>query len=58
VEGVAFRRKEIPADPAGRTDLLFAVQENLYRGARSLRLLLRDARAAGGPLLCADPGTR
>jgi len=55
VEGVAFRRHEIPADPSGRSDLLFVVQENLYRGTRSLRLLLRDARPAGGPLLCAGP---
>ena len=50
--GVAFRREEIPADPGGRSDLLFAVQENVYRGARSLQLLLRDARPAGEPVLC------
>ena len=58
VEGVAFHRKEIPSDPSGRSDLLFAVQENVYRGTRSLRLLLRDARPAGGPLLCAGPAAR
>jgi single-stranded-DNA-specific exonuclease len=58
VEGVAFRRREIPADPSGRSDLLFAVQEHAFRRTRSLRLVLRDARPAGGPLLCAGPGAR
>jgi single-stranded-DNA-specific exonuclease len=54
--GVAFRRDGIPADAAGRSDLLFAVQENVYRGVRSLQILLKDARAAGGPVLCGgDP---
>jgi len=53
VEGVAFYRDAIPADAHGRSDLLVAVQENVYRGARSLRMQLRDARPAGGPLLCA-----
>ena len=38
---------EIPVSASGRSDLLFAVQENVYRGARSLQLLLRDARPAG-----------
>jgi single-stranded-DNA-specific exonuclease len=52
VEGVAFYREGIPSDASGRSDLLVAVQENVYRGVRSVRLLLRDARAAGGPLLC------
>jgi len=52
VEGVAFYREAIPADGRGRSDLLVAVQENVYRGTRSLRLQLRDARPAGGPLLC------
>ncbi|MDD5761157.1 MAG: single-stranded-DNA-specific exonuclease RecJ [bacterium] len=52
LSGVAFRREEIPVDASGRSDLLFAVQENVYRGARSLQLLLRDARAAGEPVLC------
>jgi len=46
--GVAFRREEIPVDDAGRSDLLVAVHENVYRGARSLQLLLRDARPPGG----------
>jgi single-stranded-DNA-specific exonuclease len=58
VEGVAFQRREIPADPSGRTDLLVAVQENVFRRQRSLRLILRDARPSGGPLLCAGPGAR
>jgi len=53
VEGVAFHREEIPADPSGRSDLLVAVQENVYRGVRTVRLLLKDAREAGRPLLCA-----
>ena len=52
LSGVAFRREGIPADAEGRSDLLFAVQENVYRGARSLQLLLRDARPAGEPVLC------
>lgn len=56
--GVAFHRREIPSDPSGRSDLLFAVKENVYRGSRSLRILLRDARPAGAPLLCAGPGAR
>ena len=56
--GVAFHRREIPSDPSGRSDLLFAVQENVYGGTRSIRLLLRDARPAGGPLLCAGTGAR
>jgi single-stranded-DNA-specific exonuclease len=50
--GVAFRRTEIPVSASGRSDLLFAVQENVYRGARSLQLLLKDARPAGDPVLC------
>ena len=52
LSGVAFRRVEIPVDAEGRSDLLFAVQENVYRGARSLQLLLRDARPAGESVLC------
>ncbi|MBS1244527.1 MAG: recJ [Deltaproteobacteria bacterium] len=58
LSGVAFHRVEIPVDAAGRSDLLFAVQENVYRGVRSLQLLLRDARRAGETVLCggAPPG--
>ena len=52
LSGVAFRREEIPVDAGGRSDLLFALQENVYRGARSLQLLLRDARPAGESVLC------
>ncbi|HEX7520038.1 MAG TPA: hypothetical protein VF325_07110, partial [Candidatus Deferrimicrobium sp.] len=52
LSGVAFRRAEIPVDAEGRSDLLFAVQENVYRGARSLQLLLKDAREAGESVLC------
>ncbi|MHB8833856.1 MAG: hypothetical protein ACYC9V_11915, partial [Desulfobacteria bacterium] len=52
LSGVAFRREEIPVSASGRSDLLIAVQENVYRGARSLQLLLRDARPAGDPVLC------
>ena len=52
LSGVAFRRTEIPVSAEGRSDLLFALHENVYRGARSLQLLLRDARPAGGPVLC------
>jgi len=53
LSGVAFRREEIPVSASGRSDLLFAVQENAYRGVRSLQLLLRDARPAGESVLCA-----
>jgi len=52
LSGVAFRREEIPVDARGRSDLLFALQENVYRGVRSLQLLLKDARAAGESVLC------
>ncbi len=52
LSGVAFGRTEIPVSASGRSDLLFAVQENVYRGARSLQLLLKDARPSGDPLLC------
>jgi single-stranded-DNA-specific exonuclease len=52
IEGVAFHRAGIPSDPSGRSDLLVAVQENVFRGVRTMRLLLRDAREAGRPLLC------
>jgi single-stranded-DNA-specific exonuclease len=54
LEGIAFYRSDIPVDGSGRADLLVAVQENLYRGVRSAHLVLRDARAAGGPLLCGE----
>ncbi|MBP2689502.1 MAG: exonuclease RecJ, partial [Deltaproteobacteria bacterium] len=53
VEGVGFHRTGIPSDSSGRSDLLVAVQENVYRGVRTVRLLLKDAREAGRPLLCA-----
>jgi single-stranded-DNA-specific exonuclease len=52
VEGVAFHRDSIPSDASGRSDLLFALQENVFRGTRSVRLLLRDAGRAGRPVLC------
>ncbi len=53
VEGVAFHRSGIPADASGRSDLLVAVQENVFRGVRTVRLLLKDARESGRPILCA-----
>ena len=52
LSGVAFRREEIPVSASGRSDLLFAIHENVYRGARSIQLLLKDARPAGEPVLC------
>ncbi|OIP33902.1 MAG: single-stranded-DNA-specific exonuclease RecJ [Deltaproteobacteria bacterium CG2_30_66_27] len=52
LSGVAFHREGIPIDAAGRSDLLFSVQENVYRGAHSLQLLLKDARAPGESVLC------
>ncbi|GAB4242080.1 MAG: single-stranded-DNA-specific exonuclease RecJ [Deltaproteobacteria bacterium] len=53
IPGVAFRRRDIPSNGAGRSDLLCTVQENVYRGSRTLQILLRDARPAGEPVLCA-----
>jgi single-stranded-DNA-specific exonuclease len=53
VGGVAFHRAEIPSNSAGRSDLVVAVQENVYRGTRSARLLLRDAVPPGEAVLCA-----
>jgi len=38
----------------GRSDLLFAIHENIYRGARSIQLLLKDARPAGESVLCGE----
>ncbi|HLN90597.1 MAG TPA: hypothetical protein VK429_01910, partial [Patescibacteria group bacterium] len=52
LSGVAFRREEIPVSASGRSDLLIAIHENVYRGARSIQLLLKDARPAGESVLC------
>ncbi|MGE5189921.1 MAG: single-stranded-DNA-specific exonuclease RecJ [Gemmatimonadota bacterium] len=48
-EAVAFGRNGLPLPPGGRLDLLFTPQRSRFRGARSIRLLLRDARPAAGP---------
>ncbi len=52
LSGVAFRRQEIPVSASGRADLLIAVRENVFRGTRSLQLLLKDARPPADAVLC------
>jgi single-stranded-DNA-specific exonuclease len=43
-EVVAFHRTSLPVDSEGRLDLLFSPQRVFFRGNRTVRLLLRDAR--------------
>ncbi|MBI5419843.1 MAG: single-stranded-DNA-specific exonuclease RecJ [Deltaproteobacteria bacterium] len=43
-ELVAFHRTELPQGPDGCVDLLFTPQRVVFRGNRTVRLLLRDAR--------------
>jgi len=45
-EAVAFGRDGLPASAGGRLDLVFTPQRSHFRGARSIRLLFRDARPA------------
>ncbi len=45
-EAVAFGRAGLPAGAGGRLDLVFTPQRSHFRGARSIRLLYRDARPA------------
>jgi hypothetical protein len=42
---VAFHRSSLPMETEGRLDLLFTPQRVYFRGNRTVRLLLRDARA-------------
>lgn len=46
-EVVAFHRSTLPIETEGRLDLLFTPQKVSFRGNRTVRLLLRDARPAG-----------
>ncbi len=53
-EAVAFHRTALPAGPDGLLDILFTPHWSVFRGDRSVRLRLIDARPSGLPL---DPGT-
>lgn len=46
-EAVAFHRSELPSGPGGSLDILFTPQWNYFRGDRSIRLRLIDARPSG-----------
>ncbi len=48
-EAVAFHRTELPAGRGGCLDILFTPQWTYFRGARSIRLRLIDARSSGFP---------
>ncbi len=50
-ETVAFGRNGLPVGRGARLDIVFTPQRSQFRGARSIRLLFRDARPA-------DPGGR
>ena len=43
-EAVAFHRTDLPVGPGGSLDILFAPQWSVFRGTRSIRLRLIDAR--------------
>lgn len=43
-EAVAFQGASIPAEPGEAIDLLFTPQWSVFRGSRSIRLLVRGAR--------------
>ena len=49
-EAVAFHRTELPAGPDGLLDILFTPQWSVFRGDRTVRLRLVDARPSGFPL--------
>ncbi len=55
-EAVAFHRSELPSGPGGSIDILFPPQWSVFRGNRSIRLLLIDARPAGLPVGPVAPG--
>jgi single-stranded-DNA-specific exonuclease len=48
-EAVAFHRSELPSGPGGSLDILFTPQWTFFRGERSLRLRLIDARPSRLP---------
>ncbi len=48
LEAVAFHRSELPLGPDGSLDILFTPQWTFFRGERSLRLRLIDARPPAG----------
>jgi single-stranded-DNA-specific exonuclease len=55
-EAVAFYRSELPSGPGGSLDILFTPQWNYFRGDRSIRLRLIDARPSGTSGISATPG--
>jgi len=55
-EAVAFYRSELPSGPDGSLDILFTPQWNYFRGDRSIRLRLIDARPSGTSGIPATPG--
>jgi single-stranded-DNA-specific exonuclease len=55
-EAVAFHRAELPAGRGGSLDILFTPQWTFFRGERSIRLRLIDARPSGSPGDCAMNG--
>ena len=55
-ETVAFGRDGLPVASGGRLDLVFTPQRSHFRGARSIRLLFRDARPAAPGSGPAAPG--
>lgn len=48
-EAVAFNRSDLPTGPGASLDVLFTPQWSVFRGARSIRLRLIDARPFQGP---------
>jgi single-stranded-DNA-specific exonuclease len=48
-EAVAFHRTELPAGRGTSLDILFTPQWTYFRGTRSIRLRLIDARPSGIP---------
>ncbi len=56
-EAVAFHRSDLPEGPGGFLDILFTPQWTFFRGDRSLRLRLIDARPAERPGAQARRGT-
>lgn len=55
-EAVAFHRSRLPSGPGGSLDILFTPQWTVFRGNRSIRLRLIDARPSGLPVGSAAPG--
>jgi single-stranded-DNA-specific exonuclease len=55
-EAVAFHRSTLPSRPGGSLDILFTPQWTVWRGNRSIRLRLIDARPSGLPVGSVTPG--